>query len=316
MATAETPRLQGDLARCDRVGHPSPSGWSVQWRFASPRPPRARTIARLMTVARDNLSRSETITVATIEERVSLLIEAREVVGRFQTMVPKKTLADLEPWLEHACSSLVASFAAGVLRSRDAVSAAFSLPWSNGHTKGQITSFKLVKRQMYGRRKIDLLQARVIGAQQSAATPKLCQTPVCQPIQGPIPGRLTLHNQGSRNGCRGAMNHRLPARGRTDCRPWHCKLRDRRVLLRQMRDGKRQHIQQKTYLLATKRPAGTKGRLTELELDQPRPTVLWGSRPRSFVSLDETQSNPMLIDMVCDLRLNVVLEGRESATDH
>lgn len=112
------------------------------------------------------------------------------------------------------------------------------------------------------------------------------------------------------------MNHRLPARGRTDCRPWHCKLRDRRVLLRQMRDGKRQHSQQKTYLLATKRPAGTKGRLTELELDQPRPNVLWGSRPRFFVSLDETQSNPILIHMVCDLRLNVVLEGRESATDH
>ena len=37
-------------------------------------------------------------------------------------------------------------------------------PWSNGQTEGQINKLKLVKRQMYGRAKIDLLQARLIGA--------------------------------------------------------------------------------------------------------------------------------------------------------
>ena len=36
--------------------------------------------------------------------------------------------------------------------------------WSNGQTEGQITKLKLVKRQMYGRAKIDLLEARLIGA--------------------------------------------------------------------------------------------------------------------------------------------------------
>ena len=44
-----------------------------------------------------------------------------------------------------------------------AVLAAITLPWSNGQTEGQITKLKLVKRQMYGRGKIDLLQARLIG---------------------------------------------------------------------------------------------------------------------------------------------------------
>jgi transposase len=39
------------------------------------------------------------------------------------------------------------------------------LPWSNGQTEGQIKRFKLVQRQMYGRRKIDLLQARLISAE-------------------------------------------------------------------------------------------------------------------------------------------------------
>jgi transposase len=45
-----------------------------------------------------------------------------------------------------------------------AVRAAMTLPRSNGQTEGQITKLKLVKRQMYGRAKIDLLQARLIGA--------------------------------------------------------------------------------------------------------------------------------------------------------
>jgi transposase len=79
-------------------------------------------------------------------------------------MIRKKSLADLEPWLERAQTSLVASFANGVVKDKKAVSAAITSPWSNGQTEGQITKLKLVKRQMYGRGKLDLLQARVIGA--------------------------------------------------------------------------------------------------------------------------------------------------------
>lgn len=128
------------------------------------RTPSARTIARLMTNGRDALSKAETVTVATIEGGVPLLVEAREVIAAFQAMVRKKSLADLDPWLERARSSLVASFANGVIKDQAAVSAAIILPWSNGQTEGQITKLKLVKRQMYGRGKLDLLQARVIGA--------------------------------------------------------------------------------------------------------------------------------------------------------
>jgi transposase len=39
------------------------------------------------------------------------------------------------------------------------------LPWSNGQTEGQITRLKPVRRQMYGRGNIDLLQARLIGSE-------------------------------------------------------------------------------------------------------------------------------------------------------
>jgi transposase len=36
--------------------------------------------------------------------------------------------------------------------------------WSNGQTEGQINKLKLVKRQMYGRAKFDLLRQRVLHA--------------------------------------------------------------------------------------------------------------------------------------------------------
>ena len=128
------------------------------------RAPSARTIARLMTIGRDGLSKPETVIVAAIERGVPSLVQAREIIAAFQAMIRRKMLADLDPWLEGAGTSLVASFAKGIIKDKVAVSAAITSNWSNGQTEGQITKLKLVKRQMYGRGKLDLLQARLIGA--------------------------------------------------------------------------------------------------------------------------------------------------------
>lgn len=128
------------------------------------RVPSARAIARLMTTGRDTLTKSETVTIAAIEDGVPLLVEAREIITAFHAMIRKKAEADLDPWLERARASLVASFANGVTKDKAAVTAAIASAWSNGQTEGQITKLKLVKRQMYGRAKLDLLEARLIGA--------------------------------------------------------------------------------------------------------------------------------------------------------
>ena len=58
----------------------------------------------------------------------------------------------------------MASFARGLRDDQRAFRAALSLAWSNGQTEGHITRLKLVKRQMYGRAKLDLLRARLLGA--------------------------------------------------------------------------------------------------------------------------------------------------------
>jgi transposase len=89
---------------------------------------------------------------------------ARNAIGDFQSMIRSKTAHRLDDWLETAKNSLVGSFANGVEKDIDAVRNAIISPWSNGQTEGQITRLKLIKRQMYGRAKLDLLQARLIGA--------------------------------------------------------------------------------------------------------------------------------------------------------
>ncbi len=70
---------------------------------------------------------------------------------------------ELDPWIERAKTSLDAAFANGVTKDKAAVSAALSSGWFNGQAESQICKLKLIKRQMYGRGKLDLLQAHVIG---------------------------------------------------------------------------------------------------------------------------------------------------------
>jgi transposase len=130
---------------------------------AHSRTPGARTIAHLLRIGRDNLTKAETMTVAAIEDVVTPLAEARDVIGDFQDMIRRKAVAEFDPWLDRAKGGLVAAFASGLMKDKCTVVAAIASPWSNGQTEGQICKLKLVKRQMYGRGKIDLLEARVIG---------------------------------------------------------------------------------------------------------------------------------------------------------
>ena len=117
-----------------------------------------------MTVARDHLTKADTVTVAAIEMGVPGLADARSLVERFGVMVRTKAIGELDGWIEQAKASLIAPLARGVAKDKAAVRAAITEPWSNGQTEGQINRLKMIKRQMYGRAKLDLLEARRIGS--------------------------------------------------------------------------------------------------------------------------------------------------------
>jgi transposase len=92
----------------------------------------------------------------------------------FADVFRSKQSEALRTWMAEAkAKSLpeISRFCDGLLRDAAAVTAAVILPWSNGQVEGQIHRLKLVKRQMYGRAKFDLLRCRVLPYVPSAVLP-------------------------------------------------------------------------------------------------------------------------------------------------
>ena len=72
----------------------------------------------------------------------------------------------LKQWMNTVESSEVRelrSFAKGLSRDEAAVFAALSEKWSNGPVEASVNSLKTIKRQMYGRGKLDLLRKRYLN---------------------------------------------------------------------------------------------------------------------------------------------------------
>jgi transposase len=95
--------------------------------------------------------------------------EARAVAERaraFIEMIKGRQSAEFSSWLDRAGGEEtppeVRRFADGLRTDLAAVQAALELPWSNGPVEGHINRLKLLKRQMYGRAKFDLLRCRFL----------------------------------------------------------------------------------------------------------------------------------------------------------
>ncbi len=105
--------------------------------------------------------------------RARLLAAAPEVqtaltlLEEFRRLVRERDGAAWAGWLRAAETSPVRevrSFAAKLRQDQPAIEAALAYAWSSGQVEGQVTKTKLVKRQMYGRAKFDLLRKRVLLA--------------------------------------------------------------------------------------------------------------------------------------------------------
>jgi transposase len=89
-------------------------------------------------------------------------------VRRFATMMCSLRGEDLEAWMSAADASglpALRSFVLGLRRDQDAVTAGLTLPWSSGIVEGHVNRLKMLKRQMFGRAKPDLLRKRVLLAE-------------------------------------------------------------------------------------------------------------------------------------------------------
>jgi transposase len=87
-----------------------------------------------------------------------------ELAKQFWRMLRERDASAWSPWQKAARQSPLQHFAVQLQRDEAAVRAAFTLPWSTGPVEGHIHRLKLIKRQMYGRAKLDLLRIRVLHA--------------------------------------------------------------------------------------------------------------------------------------------------------
>lgn len=92
------------------------------------------------------------------------LRQATELAREFHRLVRERRSEDLDDWLARTDQSALHSFGESLRKDLRAVRAALTLPWSNGQTEGQVHRLKLIKRQMHGRAKFDLLSRRVCHA--------------------------------------------------------------------------------------------------------------------------------------------------------
>ncbi len=122
----------------------------------------ARRVARMLTADLAVLAEPDLGYVERLLALSPALAMVRDLAQRFGAMVRAHVADALTPWLTEAENSELRGFAAGLRQDEQAVRAALLLPWSSGQVEGQVTRLKLVKRQGYGRAKLDLLRARMI----------------------------------------------------------------------------------------------------------------------------------------------------------
>jgi hypothetical protein len=95
----------------------------------------------------------------------------------FAALVRQRQPERLDAWLARAATSALQALrrlAKGLGEDYEAVKAGVTLPWSTGPVEGHINRLKMLKRQMFGRARLDLLSRRFVrtpGGGQGPAHP-------------------------------------------------------------------------------------------------------------------------------------------------
>ena len=120
----------------------------------------------LLVLDQDDLNQEEKAALERMVQTEPLISTAMKLAHEFLNMLRTRQAEVLLDWLKraHECGiEALKSFVNGLENDLNAVCAAFSMPWSNGPTEGNVNRLKLIKRQMYGQANFDLLRRRVLG---------------------------------------------------------------------------------------------------------------------------------------------------------
>ena len=119
------------------------------------------------------LRRAEQRTAAEAQQLAQLhaqsaeVAEAIDLAQDFTALVRQRQPERLDPWLTRATASTLGAFqrfASGLQEDYEAIKAGVTLPWSTSPVEGHINRLKMLKRQMFGRARLDLLSRRFLRA--------------------------------------------------------------------------------------------------------------------------------------------------------
>jgi transposase len=105
--------------------------------------------------------------LAQLQAQSAEIAEAIDLVQDFTALVRQRQPERLDPWLTRATASTLEAlqrFARGLREDYEAIKAGVTLPWSTSPVEGHINRLKMVKRQMFGRARLDLLSRRFLRA--------------------------------------------------------------------------------------------------------------------------------------------------------
>jgi transposase len=134
---------------------------------APPPAPPARKVASWILTPPADLADDDRAALAQITARCPELKATRALVRDFADMLCHRRGERLEAWVVQAEASPVSElrgFVKGLRKDWAAVTAGLTVPYSSGAVEGHVNRIKMIKRQMYGRAKPDLLRKRVLLA--------------------------------------------------------------------------------------------------------------------------------------------------------
>jgi transposase len=151
-------------------------GSAVRWMIARWRPPKARGqpkrrlltrhVAWLLLRTPDLLKEEERAGLERVLAADALLDAGYKLVQRFRAALHDLDVTAFKNWLFDAAASELMPFArlaAGMTDDLEAITNSFRYPWSTRPVEGHINRVKLIKRAGYGRAKLPLLRARILG---------------------------------------------------------------------------------------------------------------------------------------------------------
>ena len=134
---------------------------------APPPAPAAKKVASWILTPPSKLASDDRSALAQITARCEELAATQALVREFADMLCHRHGEHLETWASQAENSPVSElrgFTKGLRKDWAAVTAGLTVPYSSGAVEGHVNRIKMIKRQMYGRAKPDLLRKRVLLA--------------------------------------------------------------------------------------------------------------------------------------------------------